>query len=115
MVVYLPIAVLKDWICNLFDANLFGNLYDGSSVISTSIGLDIPLKINELPHSAEADLRSCLIIDKDLSEREEGQPLNLSNKKDEPHLLEHVGGLSSWEIVKCSLYLTPIWFITEVT
>ncbi|XVE97307.1 hypothetical protein REPUB_Repub03eG0008500 [Reevesia pubescens] len=113
MAVYLPIAVLKDWICNLFDANVFRNLYDGSSVISTSIGLDIPLKTNEFPQSAEADLKSCLITDKDLSEREEGQPLNSSNEKDEPHLPEHGGGLSSWEIVKCSLYLTPIWFITE--
>ncbi|XP_022729434.1 uncharacterized vacuolar membrane protein YML018C-like isoform X2 [Durio zibethinus] len=113
MVVYLPIAVFKDWICNLFDANVFRNLYDSNSVINTSIGLDIPLRINEMPHCAEADLRSRLITDKDVSEREEGQPLNTSNEKDEPHLPRHGGGLSSWEIAKCSLYLTPIWFITE--
>ncbi|XVF35704.1 hypothetical protein REPUB_Repub18cG0169000 [Reevesia pubescens] len=113
MVVYLPLAVLKDWICKLFDANLFRNLYGGSSVISTSIGLDVPLKINELPHGADANLRSCLISEKDLSEREEGQPLNSSNEKEEPHLPEHGGGMSSWGIVKCSVYLTPIWFITE--
>ncbi|XVE53506.1 hypothetical protein DITRI_Ditri03aG0008700 [Diplodiscus trichospermus] len=112
MVVYLPIAVLKDWIWNLFDTKLFRNLYNGRSVISTSIGPNIPLKINELPHSAEADLRSCLITDKDLSLTEEGKPLNSSNK-DEPYLPELGGGLSSWDIVKCSLYLTPIWFMTE--
>ncbi|XVF89434.1 hypothetical protein PTKIN_Ptkin19aG0129900 [Pterospermum kingtungense] len=113
MVVYLPIAVIKDRICNLLDANLFRNLYDRSSIISASTGLDVPLKINELPPSAEADLRSCLIIDKDLSEREEGQPINSSNTNDEPRLPELGRGLSSLEIIKCSLYLTPIWFITE--
>lgn len=107
MVVYLPIAFIKDWICNSLDANLFRNLCDRSSVIS-----DIP---PELPPSAEADLRSCLITVKDLNEREEGQSINSSNKKDEPRLRELGGRLSSWEIVKCSLYLTPIWFITEVT
>ncbi|MBA0745027.1 hypothetical protein Gogos_007618 [Gossypium gossypioides] len=107
MVVYLPIALLKDWICNLFNANLYRNLYDGSSVIDTSIGL------NELPQSAEADLKRCLITDKDLSEREEGQPLNSSTEKDGPDLPDHGGGTSSWETAKCSLYLTPIWFTTE--
>nr|KJB55114.1 hypothetical protein B456_009G064500 [Gossypium raimondii] len=107
MVVYLPIALLKDWICNLFNANLYRNLYDGSSVIDTSIGL------NELPQSAEADLKRCLITDKDLSEREEGQPLNSSTEKDVPDLPDHGGGTSSWETAKCSLYLTPIWFTTE--
>ncbi|KAB2080319.1 hypothetical protein ES319_A05G063100v1 [Gossypium barbadense] len=107
MVVYLPIALLKDWICNLFNSNLYRNLYDGSSVIDTSIGLD------ELPQSAEADLKRCLITDKDLSEREEGQPLNSSTEKDGPDLPDHVGGTSSWETAKCSLYLTPIWFTTE--
>ncbi|MBA0835932.1 hypothetical protein Goarm_008181 [Gossypium armourianum] len=107
MVVYLPIALLKDWICNLFNANLYRNLYDGSSVIDTSIGL------NELPQSAEADLKRCLITDKDLSEREEGQPLNSSTEKDGPDLPDHGGGTSSWETAKCSLYLTPIWFATE--
>ncbi|KAG8495292.1 hypothetical protein CXB51_012963 [Gossypium anomalum] len=107
MVVYLPIALLKDWICNLFNSNLYRNLYDGSLVIDTSIGLD------ELPQSAEADLKRCLITDKDLSEREEGQPLNSSTEKDEPDLPDHGGGTSSWEAAKCSLYLTPIWFTTE--
>ncbi|GMI81531.1 hypothetical protein like AT4G32140 [Hibiscus trionum] len=114
MVVYLPIAVLKDWICNLlFNANLSKNQYDGSSVINTSIGLDIPLKISELPHSAEADLKRCLITDKDLSEREEGQPLNSCSEEDGPHLPEHGSRPSSWDIAMCSLYLAPIWFITE--
>ncbi|XP_039024196.1 uncharacterized vacuolar membrane protein YML018C-like isoform X2 [Hibiscus syriacus] len=106
-------TVLKDWICNLFNANLSKELYDGSSVINTSIGFDVPLKINELPHSAEANLKRCLITDTDLIEREEGQPLDLSSEKDGPHLTEHGSGPSSRDIYVCSLYLAPIWFITE--
>ncbi|GKU87402.1 hypothetical protein SLEP1_g1802 [Rubroshorea leprosula] len=58
-------------------------------------------------------MRSCLMTYKDLSEREERQPLNTIDQKDEPHLPEHGGELSSWGVVKCSLYLSPIWFITE--
>ncbi|GKU87401.1 hypothetical protein SLEP1_g1802 [Rubroshorea leprosula] len=59
-------------------------------------------------------MRSCLMTYKDLSEREERQPLNTIDQKDEPHLPEHGGELSSWGVVKCSLYLSPIWFITEI-
>ncbi|GLT29585.1 hypothetical protein SLA2020_237520 [Shorea laevis] len=104
MVVYLPIAFLKDWICSLFD---------GDSASGTSIGLDIPPRINELQYDPEADMRSCLMTYKDLGEREERQPLSTIDQKDEPHLPEHGGELSSWGVVKCSLYLSPIWFITE--
>ncbi|GKV03121.1 hypothetical protein SLEP1_g15484 [Rubroshorea leprosula] len=105
MVVYLPIAVLKDWICSLFNGY--------SALGGTSAGLDVPLRINELQYNTEADLGSCLVTDKDLSEREEGQPFNASGEKDEPNLSKLAGELNSWGVVKCSLYLAPIWFITE--
>ncbi|KAK9279138.1 hypothetical protein L1049_012815 [Liquidambar formosana] len=115
MVVYLPIAVFKDWICSLLDTNFFKNLFKGSSIMSSSsTGLDIPLTINEIMHyGPETDMRSCLVTDMDLHEREEGWPLISKNGEDESHLLEESCEFSSWEIAKCSFYLTPIWFITE--
>lgn len=102
MVVYLPISVFKNWICSLFE---------GSSYFSSSVELDLPLRINELHHISEEGLKDCLIItDKDLEEREEGRPFDES---DAPHLPKFGAKHSSWEVIKCSLYLAPIWFLTE--
>jgi len=113
MVVYLPIAALKDWICSLMNAYLYKDLCVDSNVISTSTGLNTPLRINEMHHGPETE--NGLITDKDLSEREEGWPLIAKNEEDESQLLEQSCELSSWDIAKCGLYLTPIWFATEVT
>ena len=109
MVIYLPVAVLKDLVCSLLNPHsLLDNNYD--SIISTSIGIDGPLRFNEIHYNLDESMGHCLIInDKDLSttEREEGQPL-IPNFESSHHKV------STWEIIKCSLYLTPLWFTTEV-
>ncbi|KGN55414.1 hypothetical protein Csa_012018 [Cucumis sativus] len=108
MVIYLPVAVLKDLVCSLLNPHsLLDNNYD--SIISTSIGIDGPLRFNEIHYNLDESMGHCLIInDKDLSttEREEGQPL-IPNFESSHHKV------STWEIIKCSLYLTPLWFTTE--
>ncbi|KAL4022157.1 hypothetical protein IC575_015882 [Cucumis melo] len=108
MVIYLPVAVLKDLVCSLLNPhNLLDNNY--GSIISTSIGIDGPLRFNEMHYNLDGSMGHCLIInDKDLStEREElGQPL-IPNFESSHHKV------STWEIIKCSLYLTPLWFTTE--
>lgn len=112
MVVYLPIAALTDWVCSLLNPNLSKNLCNDWTVMSTSDGLDILRRTNEMHHGLETG--SNVVSDKDLSEREEGrQPLIAKNEEDEVHLVEQNCELSPWDIVKCSLYLTPIWFTTE--
>ncbi|KAK3210722.1 hypothetical protein Dsin_015428 [Dipteronia sinensis] len=115
MVIYLPISLLKDWICNVIDVNILKNIFTNKyATTSSSSGLDIPLRVNDSHHSPETDLRSGTVIaDKDLSEREEGWPLISKSEEDEPHLIDKGGDLCSWEIAKSSLYLTPVWFITE--
>ncbi|KAJ0031666.1 hypothetical protein Pint_12531 [Pistacia integerrima] len=113
MVIYLPIALLRDCVCSFLGATVFKNFFRNTSVTSTSTGLDIPLRVNELQDGPETDLQRSLISAKFLSEREEGWPLLPKNEEDEPPSLEHSSDLLSWEIVKCSLYLTPIWFLTE--
>lgn len=113
MVVYLPIAALRDWICSLLKANSYKNPCNDWNVVDTSTGLDTPLRINEMHHRPENG--NGLITDKDLSEREEGWPLVAKSEEDEPLLLVQSCELNSWDIAKCSLYLTPIWFATEVT
>lgn len=114
MVIFLPIAAFKDWVCSLLGPTLLKNFQNDSSEMDTLMGLDIPLRFNEIDHDAERELRSCLITDKDLTDREEGRPLDFENGEDESLFLEQSIELNSWEIVECGLYLTPIWFITEV-
>jgi solute carrier family 35 protein F5 len=113
MVVYLPIAALREWIYSLLIANSYKKLCNGWNVVDPSTGLDTPLIINEMHHRPENG--NVIVTDKDLSEREEGWPLVAMSEEDEPHLLAQSRELNSWDIAKCSLYLTPIWFATEVT
>lgn len=112
MVIYLPLAALKDWICSLLSAHLYKDIGNDSNVMSTSSGLDIPLRSNEMLHGQEPG--SGLVTDEDLSEREEGWPLIAKNEED-AQLLDQSSERWSWDIARCSLYLTPIWFATEVT
>lgn len=114
MVVFLPLSFCKDCICKLLDKKWLKNMY-GDNSISNSLGAqDVPLQFNERWHDSEGALRHCLMTDTSLSETEAGQPLLLfKNEEDEFLLLEERLVLSSWEVVKHSLYLTPLWFITE--
>lgn len=114
MVVYLPIALIKDWFCSLFQTNLVMNFYNGDSITSSSTELDMPLRINDMHQGQETDQSCCLITDKDhLSEREEGWPVIETKGEEEPPLLERNCEPSSWEVAKYGLYLAPIWFTTE--
>lgn len=112
MVVYLPIAVFKDWFCSLL-CTLFKNFCNGCTTLCSSVGLGVPLRINDMHYGPEADMKSYLITDVDLTAREEGWPLITKKGEDEFHSLERSCELGSWDIVKRSFYLTPIWFITE--
>ncbi|KAI4337228.1 hypothetical protein L6164_015671 [Bauhinia variegata] len=91
MVVYLPVSVFKEWICRSLKI-LYRKLLNDSEI-----------------HQTETDLRSCLI-----SERE-GKPLLIKIEEAESGLLEQNSEFNSWKIAKCCLYLTPIWFSSEVT
>ncbi|KAA8521728.1 hypothetical protein F0562_012401 [Nyssa sinensis] len=113
MVIYLPIAIFKDWICSFLDRNSIENLYNGSPILNSTPELNIPLRINEMHHTAEGAINGCLISDMDPSKTEEGSPLICKNQEDEFHVRKQSCKLNSWEIAKCSLYLAPIWFVTE--
>lgn len=110
MVIFLPIAILKDLICRLMDTSSLKKFYSGSSHLSSSVGLTVPLRVNELHNCTDEALE--LITDMDL-ETEQGWPLINMNHDDEFYMLEQSREVNSWEIAKCSLYLAPIWFLTE--
>uniref|UniRef100_A0A7N0TA06 EamA domain-containing protein n=1 Tax=Kalanchoe fedtschenkoi TaxID=63787 RepID=A0A7N0TA06_KALFE len=99
MAIYLPIAALKDLVCGLQD-----RLCDKSdrSTLTFPTELDIPLVVNE------SQLHRGEVTNLDLSDREEGWPLTFKHEDGRER-----SELSTWQIVKCSLYLAPIWFVTE--
>lgn len=99
MAIYLPIAIIKDWICSLCGRHLFRNLLHGNRGTNDLSELDIPLRSNE----------------DDLHDREEGWPLMSKSEEHEPSFHGQSTELGSWEIVKYSVFVTPVWFFTEVT
>ncbi|GFS44676.1 EamA-like transporter family [Actinidia rufa] len=113
MVVYLPLAFFKDWICRLMDKNLLGNLYIDNPCLSSSVRLTIPHRANDMHHIPEGNIKTCLITDGDFNQIEEGHTLTYKNSQNESHVLTEESELSSWETAKYSLYLAPIWFATE--
>ncbi|KAL0323971.1 UNVERIFIED_CONTAM: putative vacuolar membrane protein [Sesamum calycinum] len=113
MVVYLPIALCRDLIYNLLDRKWIEKIYGKKSISNSLVGLDFPLKVSEKQDDPEVALKSYFMTDMSLGETEVGQPLLFKNQEDEFQRLEETHELSSWEVIKCSLYLAPIWFITE--
>ncbi|KAL2236895.1 UNVERIFIED_CONTAM: putative monogalactosyldiacylglycerol synthase, chloroplastic [Sesamum indicum] len=112
MVVFLPIALCRDLIYNLLDRKWIERIY-GKKSISTLVGLDFPLRVSEKQDDPEVALKSYFMTDMSLGETEVGQPLLFQNQEDDFQILEETHEPSSWEVIKCSLYLAPIWFITE--
>ncbi|KAL6012212.1 hypothetical protein ACLOJK_002690 [Asimina triloba] len=108
MTVYLPLAALKDWTYNFLRMRANSNVDKWSS-----LELDSPFRINGMHNSLEREMRSCLINDTDLSEREEGQPLLVKIGEDESNVLNNDHALSSWEVARQSFLLAPLWFTTE--
>ncbi|KAM7490633.1 hypothetical protein LguiA_033554 [Lonicera macranthoides] len=113
MVIYLPIALFKDLIYSLMNRDSSKNLYDDSPLLGSPNGLQVPLKINEMHDSAAGAVKTCVVTDLELSENQEVWPLKFKNLEDEFHMFGEIRQLSSVEIAKCSVYLAPIWFLTE--
>ncbi|KAL2517698.1 thiamine-repressible mitochondrial transport protein THI74 [Abeliophyllum distichum] len=50
----------------------------------------------------------------DLGNAEAGQPFLFKDLEDGFRMLEDTNGVKSLEVIKCSFYLVPIWFVTKV-
>ncbi|XP_074280449.1 putative transporter C405.03c isoform X1 [Silene latifolia] len=93
MVIYLPIAALKDQLCSWFSPNMINQLDDSSR--------------------RGANTQYIPAIEKDIRQREEGWPLINKDEELNLHLVNQASKFHTWKTVKYSLYLTPIWFFTE--
>lgn len=114
MVIYLPIAFFKDWLCNSLKKRKNSIFQD---TISISAGLNSPIKFSGMQKFLEMGVQSPL-SKKDssinLSSHEEERPF-IAELQDESAAaaLKENTELTTREIAIYSFYLAPIWFITE--
>lgn len=116
MVVYLPIAFLKDWFCNFLKRRSSKSGKNAESMNDFSAGFSSPLKYNGGQKIFESELQGCLTrkdSEADLSPHAEGRPL-VTRHKDDAQVLKHDRELTAKEIAKYGFYIAPIWFVTEV-
>ncbi|KAB5513886.1 hypothetical protein DKX38_027792 [Salix brachista] len=110
MVVYLPLAFLKDWICNLLKRQTSKSGNEAANINGSSDELNSPLsrKIFELELQGTLTKKDSEL---DLTSSEE-RPL-VSRHKDDLNVLKHDKELTTREIAMCGFYIAPIWFVTE--
>lgn len=112
MVVYLPIAFLKDWFCNLVKRHSSKSGKNAESFSETcalkqsggETSLDVELQGNFTRKDSDADF----------STHAEESPL-VSRNKDDPYILKQEKELTNREIATYGFYIAPIWFVTEAS
>ncbi|XP_077222989.1 eamA-like transporter family isoform X2 [Tasmannia lanceolata] len=114
MVVYLPIAFIKDWFCSSLRKHSSKSGRNAETANKSS-GRDSPLTLNGMQKILEMEMQGSLNrkdSETDLSAQEEENPL-ISKSKDDMDTLKQNKELTTMEIAKCGFYIAPIWFVTE--
>ena len=118
MVVYLPIAFIKDWICSLVRKRSCKS-EKSAAIIDESSSAELRSPLNCIGgHKVFAmELEGTLNkknSEPDLAAQEEGEPLVPKHKNDADTLKQHKE-LTTREIAAYGFYIAPIWFFTEVS
>jgi len=114
MIVYLPVAFLKDWLCRYLDrrsskSNKIPALTDDSSV---ELGSPLRHKIIEMGLQGTITKKDS---EEHLSSHEEEDERPLIGKvREEVQTLKQRKEITTKQIAMYGLYLAPIWFVTEV-
>ncbi|KAJ7958795.1 EamA-like transporter family [Quillaja saponaria] len=114
MVVYLPIAFIKDWLSNLIKHRSSKSGENTESTDESSARSISPLKYTGGQKNLELELKGILTrkdSDADLSPHAEGIPLVSVLKDDQ--VLKVDKELTAREIATYGFYIAPLWFITE--
>ncbi|WVZ19553.1 uncharacterized vacuolar membrane protein YML018C isoform X1 [Vigna radiata var. radiata] len=114
MVVYLPIAFIKDWFCNLLKSRSSKSGKNAECVDEFSVSISSPLKSNGMQKNFELELGSVIRKDSDLdlATLSEVKPL-VAKYNDDTNVLKVEKELTAKEIAAYGFYIAPIWFITE--
>lgn len=111
MVIYLPVALIKDWFCNLLKHRSSKGGKGAESISDFSIKYNGGQKDFELEHQGTLTRKDS---EATLSPHAEGRPL-VSRHKEDLDVLKHDKELTTKEIARYGFYIAPIWFVTEVT
>lgn len=107
MVIYIPIAFIKDWLCNIMKKR--ASKKGQASNDDVCLGLGSAQKIFEIEIQGINRKDS----EADLSEHDEGKPL-VSRQVDDSRSIKPEKEITAKEIATYGFYLAPLWFITEV-
>ncbi|KAJ8751804.1 hypothetical protein K2173_025992 [Erythroxylum novogranatense] len=110
MVVYLPIAFLKDWLCTLLNRQSLKIGKVTENINESSDGFNSPLsgKLFEMELQGTFTKKDCEV--NFLTEEEESL---VPRHKEDVNVLKHENELSNKEIARYGFYIAPIWFVTE--
>ncbi|KAK4480169.1 hypothetical protein RD792_013231 [Penstemon davidsonii] len=112
LVIYLPIAFIKDRICDFLKRRSAKN----SQSLNDDSFLDSPLKFIGAQKIFEVEIQGGSLNRKDsevdLAAHEEGNPL-VSKHGDEARNIKHEKEVTTKEIATYGFYIAPLWFITE--
>ncbi|PQM32692.1 putative transporter [Prunus yedoensis var. nudiflora] len=115
MVVYIPIAFIKDWLCNLLKRRSSKSGKNAESMNEFSAGFSFPLKHNGGQKDFELEIHGSLTrkdSDADLSPCAEAIPL-VSKYKDDLTVPKHDKEVTARQIATYGFYIAPLWFFTE--
>ncbi|ESQ53962.1 hypothetical protein EUTSA_v10025399mg [Eutrema salsugineum] len=114
MIVYLPVAFLKDWLCRYLEqrrssrSNKVPALTDEPS--SGEIGSPLTHKIIEMELQGTITKKDS---EEDFSSHEEDARPLIGKGKEETQTPKHGKEITTKQIAMYGLYLAPIWFVTE--
>lgn len=113
LVIYLPVAFLKDWICDLLKRRPIRtnkNTGNESYMRHSSPLKHTVQKVFEIEIQKSMDRKDS---EENISAEEEGKPLvaKCNGNSDD---LKNGKEITTWHIARYGFFLAPLWFITEV-
>ncbi|XP_021682013.2 uncharacterized vacuolar membrane protein YML018C isoform X3 [Hevea brasiliensis] len=115
LVVYLPIAFIKDWLLKFMRHQSSRSDKNEGTTDKPSAGIDCSVKQNKTPDNFEIEFhgtsanKDCAI---DLFLKEDGNSL-VSQSNNNVDSLKADSKLTAWETTIVGLCIAPLWFLTE--
>ena len=113
MVVYLPIAFIKDWFYNLLKRRSSKSGKNAESVDDIPVKITSPLKRKGVHNNFELELGNVIKKDSDLDLSNLAEITPLVAKYNETSVAKEEKELTTMEIATYGFYIAPIWFVTE--
>lgn len=131
LVIYLPVSVLKDYICNYYEnkhklksrnsnahgiklSSLPGSPMRQNGVHKASSLPGSPLRSNGVHKNSDVDLEKLVLMKEMNSQSTDSESHPFLHKTSSLEELKESIVLTTWEIAKISMIMAPLWLLTEV-